>query len=400
MVTHASILALQIPDFPVAVARALAPALRDRPLIVVTSERSGGRVLALSEEARQAGVRPGMRVPAARRICPEAAFRVRDPEQEIRAEYSLLQTVIELTPCVRRCGPGRIAADLHGTERLLGPGMDAASRLQRQVADAYRLPVALGLSRRTIWSQLAACAVAPRGLLEVLPGREAAFLSIIPPAWVPGVGPKTLELLQDMNISSLGMLRQFSPEEILQAFGPPGRHLLRAVHQGEADPAIGPATDLRALLPLSDEGVEAVIPLCRDATAPEAFAGALEEAVAQCGQALRQRQKETARLDLTIHYGDGKNARAVRRIDPPTAIDSTLHTALGKLFEATHTRRIRIAQLTVRCDALGEAREQTSLFPSLERIRELGRLRAMDAIRLRFGSDAIVRGSAYAARAS
>lgn len=398
MSANPHILALHIADFPVAVARALTPALRGRPVVTVSSMRAMGRVLAVSPEARQTGVHEGQRYPVARHTCPDAAFLTPDRESEVRAEHAILSTALRISPCIERTGSGRIAMDIRGTERLLGAPMDVASRLQREVVERHTLTAAIGLSSRRIWSDLASQAILPSGILEVLPAREVDFLGMIPPAWVPGVGPRTIELLHDMNITRLGMLRQFSAQEILHAFGAAGRCLLHAVGRGDADGPIPVVSNIATLLPLTGDRVEAEVPLSEESAGPDVLRGALVRAVSLCGEKLRRQRKECRRVVLRIGYGDGKNETAGKTLAERTAADSELLRMAEQLLATAHTRRVRLCRVTLQCEVSDRVR-QASLFQEAARLREMRRLEAVDAIRLRFGESAIQHGAQFLAKA-
>jgi len=394
------ILALQVADFPVAVARARTPALRGRPVIMVSSRRTMGRVVAVSPEARQAGVREGMRYPVARHLCPDAAVRTPDRDQEVRAEHAILTAALQVSPCLQRVGAGRVVVDLAGTRRLWGAPMDAASRLQADVARSCTLPSALGISSRTVWSRLAAQAVAPTGILEVLPRRETDFLSLVSPEWVAGIDAKTVELLRDMNIANLAMLRQFTPQEMLRVLGPAGRRLLEAVRVGDEEPRLRPVEDVRALLPLIEDAVDAAVDLVEESTAPDALCGALAHAVAVCGARLRAQRRICSRVRITVGYSDGQRRTGARALPEATMVDSELCRAAQQAFARAHTRRVRVCRIGLRCEGLLDAEVQTSLCQRLAHARELRRLAAIDAVRVRYGEDAIMSGTQYLAHAS
>jgi len=394
MGTH--ILSLHIADFQVAVARAAAPRLCGRPVVVVTSLRPMGRVLALSPEARPAGVREGTRYPVARQFCPDAAFLTPDQEQESRAEYAILTAALQISPCLERYGAGRIFVDISGTRRLLGPPLDVASRLQKNLAGTYRLPGAVGLSCRKIWSRLAAQAVTPVGIMEVLPCRETDFLSLIPPEWVAGVGPKTVELLRDLNLTNLAQLWQFEPAEILRVFGRAGQNLLNAVREIERETDISPVENIAALLPFTENAIEADMPLTEESTKPAALRGMLTQSISHCGEKLRKQKQTCSRLKVTVFYCDGKNQTVSQALPECSAIDSLLFSAAEAAFRKAHARRVRICRILLRCEGLNKAGGQASLFSDTAQIRELRRLTAMDAIRERYGAKAILRGTEYA----
>ncbi|MHC4884264.1 MAG: DNA polymerase Y family protein [Planctomycetota bacterium] len=383
------ILSLQVPDFPVRVQQALTPTLRDRPVVVVTSRRSLGRVSAASAEAREAGIHPGLRYPLALRACPDAAFLLPDPPQEARAETALLKTLFQYTPALKRYGAGRLFADTTGTGRLFGPPLDLANRIQAELEHEYTLPPAMGISRRALWSDLAGHCALPDGLIEVLPEQEDGFLRLIPPRWVPGVGPKTQELLEDMNIQRLHQLTQFSTAELIDAFGHQGRILAEALRPPTASERIEALPSLTALLPGAESEVTAGHALVAESNRPEEIQSLLQGLIRDCGRQLRARRLVTGRIHLSLHYSDGRSGSGSRPLTPPSCRDSLLLKAAREALTRTWKRRVRLCRLDLRCGQLAEPRDQLRLLPDPEESSETSRLIALDHIHERFGATAL-----------
>ena len=64
-----SIVFVQIPAFMIAVERACQPSLVQKPLVVAPPDSARALVQVVSEEARQAGIRSGMRLNEAQKLC-------------------------------------------------------------------------------------------------------------------------------------------------------------------------------------------------------------------------------------------------------------------------------------------------------------------------------------------
>ena len=83
---------VQIKYFAASVARAADPMLLGVPVILVRYAKERGRVAAVSAEAEQAGVQPGMALSRARAVCPGGCFLMQDAQ---RADAAL-ETLLEL----------------------------------------------------------------------------------------------------------------------------------------------------------------------------------------------------------------------------------------------------------------------------------------------------------------
>ena len=95
MTATATLLTLRVPDFDAAVRAAVEPRLRERPVVVVTSMKPLGRVLAASPAAREAGVEADVPYPVARSLCPDAAFFAPDKELAGRAVRAMVAKAAE-----------------------------------------------------------------------------------------------------------------------------------------------------------------------------------------------------------------------------------------------------------------------------------------------------------------
>jgi len=207
----ASILAA---DFPLAAILRLNPDLRGRPLVIVESPRTQGRLDAanlecrfVSSEARALGVRSGMTVARARSATAASGGVVvinRSHAAESSAAEAMLDAAWSLSPVVEAGTPGEVAVLLDGLGRLTrharrdpsrgngnisersGGGETAeteekletelALELQRRAARAG-IEVAVGVASGKEVAHLAArCG----GVRVIAPGMEASFLEWIP----------------------------------------------------------------------------------------------------------------------------------------------------------------------------------------------------------------------------
>src|SRR5947208_11681167 len=76
------------------------PHLRGRPVIVCGDPSRRGVVTAASYEARPSGVRAGMPLQEARRLCPDAEYVEGNPEKYVELSLELLDLYLTHTPDV------------------------------------------------------------------------------------------------------------------------------------------------------------------------------------------------------------------------------------------------------------------------------------------------------------
>ena len=366
---------LDIAAFAVAVERVRAPGLGRRPVLIAPSAPRG-RVLSLSEEARAAGVRRGMEVDVAARICREVIILPPDEPLYARAADAVREILRRFSPVIEPVGYGRAFLDVTGTDRLLGPASDVALRVQREVRESLRLSASAGVAVNKLVSRVAADESAPCGLLEVPPGDEASFLAPLSVRRLPGVGRNIWRDLEDLNIRLVRQLAEISAGHLVLAFG----HLGVLLH----DRALG--IDPTPVRPPEQKPAiveEARIPGDTAGAAP--LRAALGEALERACLRLRRSGERAGRMEIALRYADDRTAAGRRRLLRASGLHRDLMREGVALLDKVRARRVRVRSMVVRLTALERGPRQPFLFEEDEREARRGEAlaSALDALRTR-----------------
>jgi protein ImuB len=165
-----------VPDFPVEALLRAEPKLRSQSLAVLEGKAPMQTVFAVNENARRAGVDPGM---SKLQIepCAGLVLRTRSLPQEAAAHAALLDCAQSFSPRVEAHGCDIIVLDLAGLQPLFGPLPKIARALSRRASD-------LGLETNVaVAGNPDTAALAARGFsgVTVIPeGKEAEQLSSLP----------------------------------------------------------------------------------------------------------------------------------------------------------------------------------------------------------------------------
>jgi protein ImuB len=165
-----------VPDFPVEAQLRAEPALRSQSLAVLEGRAPLQKVFVVNENARRAGVNPGM---SRLQIepCAGLVLRARSLPQEAAAHAALLDCAQSFSPRVEAHGCDTIVLDLAGLQPLFGPLPKIARALARRASD-------LGLEASVaVAGNPDTAALAARGFLgvTVIPeGKEAEQLGSLP----------------------------------------------------------------------------------------------------------------------------------------------------------------------------------------------------------------------------
>ena len=144
-----------------------------------------------------------------------------DPQLLGRAGRALVELAAAYSPLIEPAAAGRLFLDLTGCGRLLGPGRDAAARLERELAARLRLAGSVGVAGNKLVSRIAAGYLERPGVCDVLRGAEAGFIAPLPVAVLPGIGAaRELALASELNLRRVEELARLSVAQLRLPFGP------------------------------------------------------------------------------------------------------------------------------------------------------------------------------------
>lgn len=376
------ILHLAVPDFDVALARAVDPSLLHRPLAVAVGQSQGSLLRCVSIEARQDGVIPGMNVHLARKCCPALQLLTPRPELVCRAVRVLQTLAGHCSPLWELNGEGKLFLDLTGSRRLLGSPLDVATRLEQQIADRLQLPAICGVAGNKLVARMAASTLNRPGICDVLRGSERNFIAPMAVSCLPGIGRlRTERLLQDLNLHRVEQVAALSVAQLEPICGPFSALLQQRSHGIDPDPVRPPQ---RAMNVIEEALLERA---SNEETIIRAALGRLAE---RCGLHLRSLGRGSKRLHLALVYADGHRAERRLTLASPCHLDLDLMNAADKLLQRAWQRRIRLRLLRLSCEQLVAPSRQLTLFSEPQTKRGSDILQnSFDELRNRFGNQAV-----------
>jgi DNA polymerase-4 len=385
-----TILFIDPPAFCTTVEALVAPALRTRPVVVAPPGAERAVVLALSTEARRAGIERGMAVRQALKLCPDLVLIPPNPRLYARASSALHEILRVYAPVIEPRGYGHAFLDLTGTGRLLGPPIDVAAKVRREVRERLRFPLSVGVAANKLVSQ--AVIRADRrsdglyGDALVVPfGVEAGFLAPHPLAVLPDLHPRMRSRLDDYQLDLIGEVAAIPESALCAVFGGSGRTLRARARGIDPRPVLPPErlAELSAahILATDTNDLRVLHPLLRMLTE-------------RLGRRLRRSGLVARRLRLEVGYADHTDAaRAVPL--PVSPLDGDLCAAACRAFALVNTRRIAVRGMTVSLERIEEASGQLELWETDGRpsFRASALQHALDHIHSRYGTRGAARGS-------
>jgi len=215
------------------------PRLLGRPVLVCGDPDGRSVVAAASYEARPFGVKAGMPVDTARRLCPHAELVPGDPSKYVALSHRILEVLKEFSPLVEPMSIDEAFLDLQGTSHDGDRAPRAALELQRRVESRFSLTCSIGLGPNKLIAKMGSSIRKPRGFtsLTVESYRKHFWPQPVSALW--GIGEQTEHALKSIGIVTLSDLAH-APEALLSAtFGVNGPRL-RFAARGEDESAVVP----------------------------------------------------------------------------------------------------------------------------------------------------------------
>jgi len=253
------ILHVDLDPFFVSVERSLDPGLRGRPLVVGGLADGSGTVAAASAEARAAGVRPGLSVRQARRLCPQGVFRPGDLETYARFSQDVTAILLGASRRVERPSSDEAYVDLTRDTGASPHPVGAAEAVKDEIQRRLGLDASLGLASSRLGARIASTWARPRGLLVVLPGYEASFVGRQAASFLPDLPPHLERELAAGGLNSIGDVAAAEAAQLASLVGQAAAvRLQRAARcEGEDPVAVAaPPTWLQEEAPVRDRATD------------------------------------------------------------------------------------------------------------------------------------------------
>lgn len=383
MATPRTILHADMDAFYAAIEQRDRPELRGKPVIVGGSERRSV-VATASYEARKFGVHSAMPGVRAKQLCPHGIFVVPRMEVYVAVGAQIRGVFEQFTDLVEPLSLDEAFLDVTGSRALFGDGESIARQLKAAVRDATQLAVSVGVASSKYVAKVASDLRKPDGLVVVPPGTEREFLAPLPVSRLWGAGPKTQALLQRAGLRTIGDLQSRTLAQLTAAFG---------AHQAEHFHVLAHGLDPRPVEPGREaRSIGHEMTFAEDLTTRQACHALLLQLSEMVGRRLRQEHVAAGCVRLKARYPDFTTFTRQRRVDA-TQDDRVLYATAKALFDELWPGQPGLRLLGVTAADLGEpkAARQGELFGgSAQKAGKL--LSALDAIKDRFGDDAIHHG--------
>ena len=375
-----TVLHVDIDAFFAAIEQQRDPRLKGKPVIV-----GAGVIASCSYEARKFGLRAGMSLVEAKRLCPKAV--VLEGHAQVYRCYAerVFGRCRELSPDVETY-LDEAYLELTGTERVHGDFTGAAAGLKRAILDDTGLTVTCGIGPNRMLAKLVGKTTKPDGLARIHAREAEAFLVGRPIEQLAGVGHAHARTLRGMNLRTIGELRVLPVGTLEALFGAPGR-LLYERCRGRDTAAV---TEREIPLSIARE-----TSFHRPAAERTEIEGMLEYLAGRACRAARELELKPGTIAVRLRYADGEMAEQARSLPTPSDADPVVLELALALLGRQFTRRVALHALGITLSRFASRlAEQGSLFDEREAGRRAALFQAFDGVRRAYGHGVLVSGRA------
>ncbi len=364
------------------------PSLRGKPVLVGGGGKRGV-VAAASYEARAFGCRSAQPTAVALRLCPQAVV-VKPNGSRYRELSKRVFAILEsFSPLVQPISVDEAFVDVTGSSGLFGDGVATARAIRERVRSETGLTASVGVAPNKFLAKLASDLDKPDGLTVIPHDRVHEILDPLPVGRLWGVGKAGANRLARLGLRTIGDIRRMDENALVANLGErTGSHLARLA-RGEDDRPVHSDREAKSISHERTFG--------DDLTDPEQVRAVLLGQVEDVGRRLRAHGRVAGTVTIKIRFGDFETITRSGTLATKSDRTDDLWAEALELFDRWASGSFRPVRLIgMGASHLSEpGGEQLGLFAA-ETDEKRSRVdEAADAIRAKFGDDAIGRAGAW-----
>ena len=212
------------------------PELRGKP-VGVTNGDVGTTLITCSYEARACGVKTGMRVYEARKLCPGLIQRPARPKIYAGISTRIMHALRDISPDVEVFSVDEAFIDVTHCQRLHGSPEHMAQQIRQRIHEVSGgLPFSIGVAGNKSIAKVASDMQKPNGLTVIPPWESRERLRDVPMEKICGLGPHIAEFLSLYGARTCGDVANLPLTVLARRYGVVGKHLWLVCRGKDTDP--------------------------------------------------------------------------------------------------------------------------------------------------------------------
>lgn len=365
--------------------------LREIPSIIGGDQKSRhGVVLAKSVPAKKYGIRTGEPVANAFRKCPNLVMEPPDHKMYRQKSAMLMEYLRSFTTKIEQVSVDECYMDFTEIASQYASPVSAAFQIKDSIREKFGFTVNIGISSNKLLAKMASDFEKPDKVHTLFPEEVLLKMWPLPIGELFMAGRSSVEALKKLEIDTIGELANADLGLIelhLKSHGKMLWEFANGIDHSEVQPEQSEA-----------KGVGNSTTLSEDAATVEEAMKVFYKLAKSVGARLRKAGQRAGMVSMEIKYYDFRTASHQKQLLKPTNEDQVIYETACQLFkeiwsgEPVRLLGIRTAKLSAESEP-----EQMTLFdmelpqPPDEKHQRLNA--AMEAIRKRYGNDAVKKAS-------
>ena len=359
------------------------PALRGKP-IAVTGAGARTVITTSSYEAREYGVKTGMTIYEAKKLCPHIILVTGDNKKYAQICTKLEEICLRFTPDIEIYSIDEVFLDITGSHHLLSGPENLARTIKDTVKNELGITCTVGMGPNILIAKLASDLAKPDGFRWIGEDIVASVLETLPVKKLWGIGSHTEEKLRAMGITTCGALGRAPLSLLTEKFGIIGERL-KAMGNGRLERPL-------EIVPPEPKSIGHSITLPKDIWKREEITSCLLRLSEKVGRRAKRYGHKGKKITLTVRYADFKTF--TKQITLPVYTNDTgeIYRSAVAILDGIHLREsVRLLGISLSC--LGKDGDQMLLFQEADREKKASLAKAVDTVNDKFGEHTIALAS-------
>jgi len=291
----------------------------------------------------------------------------------------------QFTPQIEPISLDEAFLDVTGSLRLFGSAEKIGRDIKHQIKKQLGLVASVGIAANKFLAKLASDLEKPDGFVIITEENKQQILGPLPVSRIWGVGKVTEKALTSKGIDTVKQLQETPADILRNIFGDQTSHMLRLA-QGVDNREVESSREAKSI---SSEQTFAT-----DIDDKDILLDVLLHQVEDVAHRLRLNDLEAKTITLKLRYDDFRTITRSNTVDHPTNITEILLQEAEQVFLKWHKKSAGALRLVgfgaSGLQKAGSGQHQLFTEPEQEKQKRLDE--AFDAIRDKFGHDALRRG--------
>jgi len=204
------------------------PEIKGKPVVVGADPKEGkgrGVVSTCNYEARKYGVRSGMPITKAWRLCPQAVFLPVNYRLYLQVSAKIMDILSKHADKFESWGIDEAFLDVSSRVKDYEEARKLALKIKMEIYEKEKLTCSIGVGPSKLVAKIASDFLKPDGLTVVEEKDVKTFLAPLDIDKLLWVGKKTARKLNKLGIKTIGDLANYDPSVLVEKFGVIGTQL-------------------------------------------------------------------------------------------------------------------------------------------------------------------------------